>query len=185
MPATVLYEDSRGPSGKFGFHRFLCQCVADQLDCPLSSVERQMTAIPKKGDSEVLKAIERDASRLARGRGWLLAVFDNDKIRRLLQLAHDTPDGSVVTEIKTRCELKDLFEVVLLDRNMESVLAAVKECAPRIQASRFEQAIDRKNRTERDNIFQQVTFGERSIRDCILGKNKSVRAIRDWMLKLF
>jgi hypothetical protein len=80
---TVLWEDQRGVEVRgFGPHDLLVSCLVDDLNSDRRQVAKQVESHPKKGNTKVLKEIQRNYEHL-RGRGPLFAVVDRDRIQDL------------------------------------------------------------------------------------------------------
>jgi hypothetical protein len=114
----------------------------------------------------------------------VVAVFDNDRIRRLLKLPATATDTRVLQEI-LKGTTSDRLHVILLNRNMESVIKAAHECDPSIGQERVELALKKKDRLERDAILTRLTGPQfRSVRDCIRDKLPSFQALIDLLCEL-
>jgi len=86
--AKVLYEDQQAAgANEFGLHVLVRRCVMDQLgwsDDRFEELKKLLHGQPMKGDSKLLSACQ--AEREAHGFPHVIAVFDDDKIRRHLGL---------------------------------------------------------------------------------------------------
>ncbi|HZI15030.1 MAG TPA: hypothetical protein VE153_31960 [Myxococcus sp.] len=184
----VLYEDQRGPGQGFGLHELAKACVSDAF--PATEHPHIKEALgdcrPQKGDGNLLKACREDLDGIANDGRPVVAVFDNDKIRRLLQLSAKAPDARVEQEIRKGGPKSDRLFIILLKQNMESVLKAAHECDPSIDPERIKLATQKKDRLERDAILNRLTGEQyRAVRDCILGKLPSFRAFVDLLRHQF
>jgi hypothetical protein len=175
----VLYEDKRGPLKGFGLHELVKACVCDELaDKGRQDILQALSDCrPQKGDTNLLKACRKDADDIARDGRDIIAVFDNDQIRRLLKLPAKAPDERVHQEIRKGTSSGRLH-IVLLKQNMESVLDAAHACDPSIDPKRIELAIKKKDLLERDAILTRLTGPSfQSVRDCIREKLPSFNAL--------
>ena len=128
----ILYEDRQAPDvSEFGLHVLVRRCVLDRLGWAEDRFEELKGILigrAKKGDANLLKACE-DA-REARSFRRIIAVFDDDKIRghKRLGLSSGACKAEVRAAITRHSAFPELLTVVLLGRNMESVVAAVQGC---------------------------------------------------------
>jgi hypothetical protein len=123
--ATILYEDQRAPQKtRFGPHALVIACVADETGSDRWALEKRIEGIPKKGDSKLLHAVREDAADLTHDGRALVAVFDEDRVRKLLGLDTGACKTLVKDAIARGCTAGPLLEVVLLQRNIEDVVAA-------------------------------------------------------------
>ena len=86
--------------------------------------------------------------------------------------------------ITSQCSQPTRLTVLLLERNLESVLVAIRDCGEKEQ-SLLEAALA-KNLNARDTLFGRIAHdpGRRSIRDCVRKKawfDRAVVAIRNAM----
>jgi hypothetical protein len=177
--AIILYEDQQGANGQFGLHKFVMSCVFDAINGERHLIERRVEGRPLKGDSKLLESTRRDLNRIAADGRRVIAVFDNDRIRRLLKLPSTATDEDVCEAVKTDCEGdRTLLTVALLKENTESVLKAARECNPEIEQPLFEQAVTHKELFARDILFTSISrSAKRAVRDCILAKMPSMAAL--------
>jgi hypothetical protein len=157
---TVLYEDqSAARPTNYGPHILLLACVADARGEELWSLRGRVDGIPKKGDTKLRTALRDDGDLLAT-RGPLVAMFDDDRVRR----CYDLPKGACKREVlDAACrEATGSPSVVLLHRNMEDVVkaacAALHRTAPAAKPGP----------EERDRILHRAASAERNVRDAIL-----------------
>ena len=122
----VLYENPRAASGSFGLHELLVALVADELSATPLQLRKRVRARPLNGVNNLLKAI-RDPQRLAPAGGPCLAVIDADRIRKCLRMP-GAGAKDVISRILQSCEEPARITVVLLERNVESLIEAVREC---------------------------------------------------------
>jgi hypothetical protein len=123
--ATVLYEDQRAPQRtRFGPHALVIACVADETGTDRWTLEKRIEGIPKKGDSKLLWAVREDAANLTHDGRALVAVFDDDRVRKLLGLDGRACKTLVKEAIAAGGTAGTLLEVVLLQRNIEDVVVA-------------------------------------------------------------
>ncbi|CAN0509378.1 unnamed protein product, partial [Phaeothamnion confervicola] len=145
---TVLWEDQRGVSVKsFGPDVLLKACVAD-----IRGVETKhlITAIPKKGVGNVLKALENDLRRLSNS-GPVFAVIDRDQIRNSWQPA--PPDCMTGLKERIKDKAPGNYDIVFLVENIETLVAA---CCEALGLSR---PTTKPNPDARDRILQRAAWG--------------------------
>ena len=124
MILTVLWEDSRSPrANKFGPDLLLRACVADDLGTSPNRLERYVVPQPRKGNGSVVKALRQDLERLVRS-GPVFAVIDRDKVKQLVASGLDIPDCRAEICARFRAKAPGDYELVLLEDNMESLIAA-------------------------------------------------------------
>lgn len=185
VKVTVLYEDKliRGPVTGFGPHALVLACVHDQIGGDLwGGLARAIEGQPKGGNSALLKACHRD--RLSRFTSPVIAVFDDDQVRPLLQLPQDATKEVVVEQIRERCQLLDTpsFHVILLVRNLESILEAARDCGA---VGDINEALS-KNRGARDRVLTNIAYDplKADLRACIQDKSPSLKSLVDLILFL-
>lgn len=100
-------------------------CVADRVGLELWSpghlrLREQFEGVPCSGNSKLLagRSVDRYISPV-------IAVFDDDKVRELMGLQSEACKREVLKAIREKSEIpEERLIVVLLDRNMETVVAA-------------------------------------------------------------
>ena len=178
---TVLYEDKRGPRQGFGLHMLVKACVFDAMNGERHRVEGMLSDHrPLKGVQALLKACREDIDLIAADGRSVVAVIDDDAIREQLKLPRSATDAQVEREIRKGCKAPDRLLIVLLKKNMESVIEAAAACDPGIDAERIDRAIRHKELLERDAILTELSRERaRPLRDCVLGKVPSLRVLVD------
>lgn len=176
MTFTVLYEDKRGPTPEFGLHRFITACIIDEIDGDYHRVEQSLSAHQCKGDSKLLAKCRDEIDDISRTGCPVIAVFDNDQVRRLLQLPANATDAQVREKIWKDKTGDTPLCIVLLKENTESVLRAIGACMPGIDPGLLAKAVDRKLLNERDIVFRKAAKAQqRATRDCVLQANPSLK----------
>lgn len=185
MIATVLYEDQRGPTNEFGLHRLVVACVWDRVTIARPELQRfeleklLKDARPLKGSGNLLTACRRDAQLISHKGQPLFAVFDNDEVRRLLRLPADAEETVVAQKILEGSTAPERVRVHLLRENMESVVTAVRECAPSLTPEAVANALA-KSLSDRDIVLRAVAREERRVvRDCVLQRVPSLARMID------
>lgn len=172
---TILYEDCRGQLLNFGLHKLVMACVFDRLNGEAHLLYGAVRDYQAKGDANLLRKCCHDVEEIAPDGHPVVAVFDNDRIRRLLGLPTTTSDADVKAAIKSRKTSAGSMEVALLKENTESLLRSAQHCGVDISADLVERAVERKELNARDVIFGRVANPEkRALRDCVLEKNDSL-----------
>ena len=87
-------------------------------------------------------------------------------MRRHVDLAPAAPVEQVCAAISKRCPVQDLLDVVLLVRNLESLLQARGGCEPSVDADLLRRALA-KDLGARDTVLVRAAWGDRSTRDCV------------------
>jgi hypothetical protein len=179
-PVCILYEDQRGPHKGFGLHALVRACVADTLgERARHEVEKALADYrPLKGYAKLLEACRRDLDLISNDGRTVIAVFDNDQIRRLLELPKKAPDAQVAQAIREGVRNTERLLIVLLKQNMESVILAAHHCDPSIDKKRIVLATEKKDLLERDTLLTGLAAERfKQIRDCILEQLPSFREL--------
>lgn len=160
MPGvTILYEDSAGERAEFALHDLVVRCVADRLDRDPRALRSALHGIPKKGNANVRRACRQDLVRLARDGRAVIAVYDNDRIRRMTNLPSDACKAQVSTCLKSDCDPSTQLRVVLLVENTETILLALRDLGVlQGREAMFVEAIDRKVLASRDILFKDAVW---------------------------
>jgi hypothetical protein len=172
----ILYEDSRaGDRPEYGPHDLVVQCVCDRLGCMPWQLRPKLEARPLNSNSKVREHCRgRLFDRLVCSGGVVVAVYDDDKIRHIVNLPRALVNickQQIVPELKKDCPRPGLLQVVLLHRNIETLIGVVADLAP---AGKFPEhilalAIEKKDRNQRDRILKFAAGHERRhIREEIL-----------------
>ncbi|MBM4395725.1 MAG: hypothetical protein FJ087_08545 [Deltaproteobacteria bacterium] len=161
---VVLYEDRIGPAAKqFGPHDLLCSCIADGVGISVWELIRDIAYVPLKGNGNLRNACV-DVERFRTKGETVVAVFDDDEIRRLLALPADSCKPAVKAAVGSHPGLV----VVLVERNIETLVDLAADATGCARP-------DKKDRTARDSILNRVAFGDERIRTSLLGKSESLR----------
>jgi len=188
-PITILYEDSAadGQVKEYGPHLLVRQCVADRLG--KSSWElKTLEGIPRNGASNIVKDCRKIPPQFGRDGRLVAAVYDFDKIRHEVnKIHHDVKlaPGACRSQIKAAlgsgCAWREQLVIVLLDRNLETVLEAVCACAPTMISAELRRlAIERKQRNERDLVLKKIISpNDRAIREAVLERVPSLGYLVD------
>jgi hypothetical protein len=148
--------------------------VADEIGADFFSVAKQVKALPLKGVTNVLCAIK-DLDRLSKlrpGGAPVVAVLDSDRIRDHAE-ARDKTLPEIEEMIRRSCAQTGLLTVVLLEKNVETLIAAARDCDQGVTLSRdMVDAALAKDLNQRDILLAKVAHDvhRRTIRDCIRGK---------------
>ncbi len=122
---TILYEDqSSAAPNDFGPHALLLAMLADDLGRSRWQLRNRFNAIPKNGNSKLRTELKLHTADMA-AFGPVFAVLDGDRVRECYGLPRDSCLGNVVTAIKE--EASGPVEVVIVDRNMESVVRVCRK----------------------------------------------------------
>lgn len=132
MPKVVIfYEDALAPGTQpkdYGPHLLVLWCLVDRTARSFWDLGKLVEGNARKGKEQVEAACRRSQ---VYDRGGVIAVYDNDRVRELPALANLASQRSrdVAQALRQQAAQPDRTTVVLLDRNMETVVARVLECA--------------------------------------------------------
>jgi hypothetical protein len=168
---TVLYEDSLASKPtSYGPHSLLLACVADKLGWERWDKRLTTTVLPspKNGDSRLRAALANDARRLADA-GGVAVLFDLDRVRDCYRLPSTSCIVTVLDAIAEGARVP--IKVVLLDRNMETLVAACATalrvpCPPKVPR-------------ERDRILNHAADADLSVRVQVLAGCKTFERLVD------
>lgn len=164
----VLYEDSRGAKGTFGPHEFFLGCVADTTGRSIHSLKRKVLAYPVNGVSKLLGHLREldELDHLAPQGASILAILDEDRVREHAPLAGMSA-ADAANKLVADSSAPNRLKVVLLERNLESIVRAFDQCGEREKQLIAEAMKKRLN--ERDTLFGKVgnDAARQDIRDCV------------------
>jgi hypothetical protein len=165
----ILYEDSNGAGEvrDYAPNRLLLSCIADRLSLPLADLARLIEPRPRKSNTKVLADLEH-AEDITQGQCALVLVLDSDRIREPLGLPSGASPEEVIRGLQARSTDPLRTHPTLLDRNLESLIAAVGACDPSLARERLERAL-RKDRLARDMVLRAAaSAANRHVRECVL-----------------
>lgn len=111
--------------------------------------------------------------------------MDGDRIASFMNLSRNAADPEVIAKIKEKCPSPDRLSVVVIRKNIESLIEAARECRAGISEEQVKKAVEKKDLEERDIVFHQLAKPDRrDLRDCILRKVPSFRAAVDETIKI-
>lgn len=185
-PLTLLYEDQRGAQNQFGLHELVKSCVHDLVGGERYLLEQALRDCrPLKSDTKVLLACREELPLIAPDGRVVVAVFDNDRVRRLLKLPTRATAEQVRAAIRSGCSAPEQLEIVLLIENMETVLRAAATCDAGIDPALVDQAVRRKSPLARDAILNDIARAEkRAVRACVLMSMDSLREMVERVARL-
>jgi hypothetical protein len=163
-PVRVYYEDSWGEAKQFGLHELLVACVADILDIAPWELKHEYEAWPTNGNAKLLAVCRDQVPRMPDP--IVIAVFDADKLHKLLFASGRPPEADIIVELRRRCPDPRLH-IFLLTQNTETVVDAATDC---LGIERVE-----KDPISRDRQLN-LAAGIRSVRDCIISVVPSLAA---------
>lgn len=174
----VLYEDSRGAKGTFGPHDFFLGCVADLTGLDIHALKPRVCACPVNGVSKLLDHLRDldELSHLAPHGAPILAILDEDRVRAHAPLA-GMSSAAAASKLVAGSSDPARLKVVLLERNLESVVNAFDQCGE-WEKQLIAKALE-KRLNERDTLFSRVGHdaARRNIRDCVRHNMPSVEQI--------
>jgi hypothetical protein len=175
----ILYEDqlSGAPKG-YGPHALVTQCLADRRGLERRKLEAVLRSRPLKGNGNVLRDSKQNFRRLSAS-GPVFAVYDDDKIRELLKLPHQACKAQVTACLQKDCEAPEALVIVLLERNIETVIETIFKIEPGIHKSDVrESATQKKNLNDRDMVLHAAAAPDkRRMRDDLLNQMPSLRRL--------
>jgi hypothetical protein len=152
----IFYEDEWGATSQFGLHELIVSCVADETNQDRWLLRDRFKAHPKKSDSKLLASCRDEIVR------WphplLFAIFDSDKLHKLLYSSGRPSLDELHAELRRRCPDPRLH-VFLLEQNTETVVNATADCVGVPPPD--------KNKLARDRLLNRVASGPRQQRDCV------------------
>jgi hypothetical protein len=169
---TILYEDKvQGVVKEYGPHALVSQCVCDRLNLAPWEM-KSLVPNPRNGNGNVRKDCAQNPPKVARDGGLVFAVYDADRVRELVGLAGTACKADVKTKLLQECPWNDRLRIVFLEKNLETVLRAVRACDPSISSEeQWRRAIERKDLSARDIILKAVASPSppaRALRECVL-----------------
>ncbi len=168
-PVTILYEDTvGGPIKDYGPHNFVVQSAGDQLGKNRWEMSH-VTAVPLNGNSNVREACKRERSRFERSGARVIAVYDSDQIGGLIKLAQPWCKLRIRSMLLEQCPWRANLTVVLLERNIETLLEAICSPDPSIVPEELKnKAIHHKKLDARDAILNRASQpAARGVRDAV------------------
>lgn len=176
--AWILYEDSRAASKHFRPHDFVVANVHDVLTDSGGVFERHrldalIQAIPKGPNTQVLRALARDAEKLHAGTSAIVAWLDDDQIHRALSLTPGQSASTLTEEVRKRVPASipsAAVRIHLVQGNMEQFLHRIDRAQPgTLDAAALSEAFS-KDLTARDVCFKEAALARHA------GWRKLVRA---------
>lgn len=152
----ILYEDqAAGPIHEYGPHNLVCWLLWDRVReagsmMRFHEIGARVRAFPKKGVDKVRSACVQDLRNLANDGSLVIALVDNDRIREHLDLQADACRSRTTAAFCEGCADADRLRVVLLEKNMESVVAAVREALGEVPVA------GKPTPLERDKILRRI-----------------------------
>jgi hypothetical protein len=186
MPVTILYEDSAadGDVRNYGPHRLVVQCVADRLGVQAWEL-RTLTPVPKRSASKLRNECKRIPARFGRDGSWIIAVYDSDRIRPGLGLDSSCCKALVRERLRDECAWGEHLGVVLLERNVESLIEAVQRCSPTLVDEGTWKAALAKKLNARDIVLGKAAKPPQvQIRACVLREVPSLAYLIEVIIRL-
>jgi hypothetical protein len=160
----------------FGPHELAVSCVADRLRQDRWLIDQRLDPIPKKSDSRLLAACE-DVPRISPRGMPVVALVDDDRIRRPLKLTPHTLKREVAAIIRNRTATPGQLIVCLLDRNIETL---VKSAALRLDV----RGAIVKRPIERDRILGKAAHATPDVRAALCGDVPTFGCFVDGLARL-
>lgn len=147
MSVLVYYEDQCADRPtSYGPHVLALCCVADRIGCTAWDLSPFAEANPCKGDGNLKRELDANARHY---RGDIVAVFDNDGVRRVYGLGQSTCKLDVRSTIRDRCA-RDVG-VVFLEQNLDDLVAV---CCDALGEPR---PVRKLRPRDRDPVFHRLT----------------------------
>jgi hypothetical protein len=117
---TILYEDQLNDANpkQYGPHKLLLACVAEHLSKDHWYLDKQIVALPKKGNGSLKKTLESKVLQRLVNCEPVIAVFDDDEVRPLYGLSA----SACKSEVLGRINPIELVEIILLEQNIEYLI---------------------------------------------------------------
>jgi len=187
-PMTILYEDQAdGPIQNFGPHIFVVQCICDRVGGAVWDFKDRIHPVPLKGNSNVRESCKSHSFKAAKDGRAVFAVYDSDQIRGLPGLAAAICKTQIKDILLGECPWRKQLKIVLLEKNIESVIDAICECDKTIvQEETWINATKRKRLNARDLILKNAAFQrDRAFRDAVLVKVPSFCYLIDKLVAVY
>ncbi len=170
--ATVLYEDRAADDRNFALHRLVVRCVHDTLlerAFALDFVELLrdgLRGIPRNSNTKVRTACLRDLRDLTVDGNHVVALYDSDRVHDLVPTSGRCK-RELTLALREGCSPADQLRVVLLVRNTETLIAALRH-------GPVEELV-------RKDVFERALKKDRNARDIVLkaAAKEDLRAVRD------
>jgi len=177
---SVLYEDQRGENRRFGLHELLVKLVADVLGRQSWDVSKEIDCVPKKGDSKLLSAARLDLVDIAADCHPVVAVFDSDRIRGRLGLDAGATEEEVRRKLNEGCVEPEKLSVILVVRNMESILQIIGQVWRGCPKGDLRRATTKKDRSARDILLRKFAWNGTAVEhESLLDEVPALRELRD------
>lgn len=177
MKITVLWEDKLTVLARgFGPHDLLVSCVADDLQCAPEALKGTVVPVPKKGNGNVMRALEQELDKLRRS-GPVCAVLDRDKAAELWPAGQRPPAclSGLRTAVSERA--RGDYELVLLIENMETLVDA---CC---RAMMTDMPRAKPSPDTRDRILGKLAWGEADARTIVRNAVPSFDRLVRWVAR--
>lgn len=155
----VLYEDRRGERKQFGLHELVVSCVADTLGTNRWVLQPQIRCLSLKGNSKLLGKCQEELPLMTRDGSFVVAVYDSDQMHRLLDLHAGSCRPAIRAGLERDCEPAGKLRVVLLEKNLESVIKELRDCGLHISNEEMGEAVRKKRTVTRDRILNRAAHG--------------------------
>lgn len=131
--------------------------MADRIGGDLWTVAPRIDGNPRKGVDKLVATVRRDWERLRAGGKLVVAVADDDRVRRHLQLAPKAGVDAVRQAMVDGLQGHEAgFRLVLLDRNTETLLEAIASRDPALR--KLAPSLVGKSHVDRDRLLAKATY---------------------------
>ena len=190
---TILYEDrcGEGQIREFGPHALVQQCVCDAIGKEPWALKREIIlhGIPKNGATKLRNECRSDRPKFGRDGSHVIAVYDDDRIRDFVKVGAPGCKEQVKHVLRAESRLGDKLQIVLLERNLETVVATICECDPAIAPPEVQDnALRRKKLFDRDIVLKNAaapTAERRRLRDQLLTRVPSLGYLVNKIVALY
>lgn len=165
MKVYVLYEDqlaSGGTPKNYGPHTLLLKCLFDRAEIQsrfpeFHLLEKQVQARPCKGNSNVLKHLQKDYDAFNDNRVVPVICLDLDRANRLLKLSKTSCKMQTKQAFWRSIGKPEIGAFVLLDQNLEDLLHIAQANGANFSKEQLRSAIDDKNLQDRDVLLLRAS----------------------------
>ncbi|MBN2495078.1 MAG: hypothetical protein JXR96_10840 [Deltaproteobacteria bacterium] len=126
-----------------------------------------------------------DIQRIAPDGHAVVAVFDDDEVRRLLDIPVDAPAEQVAECIRVQSDGAGQLHVALIEKNIETVIETLIDCDPEEVTAQTARDARGKDRTARDLLFLGASKqAKRAVRDCVIERSPSWKELVEIVIRL-
>ncbi len=165
-------------------------CVADTAEGSKQErwlLEKQLRGSPKKGKDKVYRECVEKLEKLTRSGGHVVAVYDADRAYQVGKLSKGACKRDVVAALRKDCSPQSDLSVILIEQNVESIVAEIRELRPDlVEAQVFDSALRHKgSRAARDQVLGNAALrGNQALREELQRRMPSLRYLVNRLAQL-